>query len=348
MSVELSYEELDEYITTVSTGIKLVRVSAASGGNIDLLFKQPTSEDRMFARFVYKQTYAQAKTEGLKTVSEMEEIMLKRGIISEEYFEEIKSLEKKLEAQRTILAKTYRVKARQERLVGIIQGLEEELRAKKQKRDKLLGITAEAKANEARLFYLCSKCVFKSEKERLWETEKDFNSEKDLTFRMEALSEFADFVAGLPTSLVRYIARSNLWRVRYLTSVKTGADLFGRPISEYTPDMINLLYWSHYYQSIYDMMPDDQPDEEIVDDDSALDAYMDDYYKRIKNERASRRGKSSGKLDAFDKNEVIVTPSHDLHKDFDYDKPREAQRLKDTKMVKAKAKKKKSKRNLER
>ena len=338
---DLSFDELEEHITTVSTGIKLIWIESADGGS-SLLFKQATSEEKMFARFVYKQTYERAKNEGLKTVEEMEDILRERGIISEESDNAIEALEAKIKGQRAILAKTHKVQAKQERLLGIIQGLEEQLRELRANRDKLLGLTAEAKANESKLFFLCSKCVFKSENERLWETEKDFNNERDLMFRMDVLATFSRFVSGLPTSLVRYIARSNLWRIRYVTSTKTGADLFGRAISEYSPDMINLLYWSHYYQSIYEMMPDDQPSDDIIADDAALDSYMDAYYKEMKNERAARSGKKPGKLNAFDQgDEVIVTPSHELHKDFDYDKPREAQRIKDRADIKKKAKKRK-------
>jgi hypothetical protein len=345
--IEISFEELEEHITTVSTGIKLVHIDGAGGGST-LLFRHPTSEEKMFARFVYKQTFQRALDDGMKTVDEMTEILRERGIISEESDQEIKKLEGKIEGQRAILAKTHKVAARQDRLIGIIKTLEEELKKLKIKRDRLLGLTAEAKANEAKLFFLCSKCVFRSEKERLWETEEDFNNERDLIFRVEVLSAFSEFVSGLPTSLIRYIARSNLWRVRYVTSVKTGADLFGRPISEYSPDMVNLLYWSHYYQSVYEMMPEDQPSDDVITDDAALDAYMDNYYKELKNERAARSGRTSGSLNAFDQgDEVIVTPAHELHKDFEYDKPKEAQKLPDRVDIRKRAKKKR-KRNLKR
>lgn len=344
--LDIGFEELEEHITTVSTGIKLVHIEGADGGS-SLLFKQPTSEEKMFARFVYKQTYERAKNDDLKTVAEMEDILRERGIISEESDKEIETLQNKIKGQQAILTKTHKVKAKQERLIGIIKTLEEELRTLRNKRDKLLGLTVEAKSNEAKLFFLCSKCVFKSEKERLWETEEEFNKEKDLMFRMDVLAAFSEFVSGLPTSLIRYIARSNLWRIRYVTTVKTGADLFGKPILEYSADMINLLYWSHYYQSIYEMMPEDQPNDDVIADDDALDSYMDAYYKEMKNERAARAGQRSTKLDAFSTgDEVIVTPSHELHKDFDYDKPREAQRIKDRADLKKKAKKRK--RNLKR
>jgi hypothetical protein len=57
--IEISFEELEEHITTVSTGIKLVHIDGAGGGST-LLFRHPTSEEKMFARFVYKQTFQRA------------------------------------------------------------------------------------------------------------------------------------------------------------------------------------------------------------------------------------------------------------------------------------------------
>ena len=82
----------------------------------------------MFARFVYKQTYEKARNEGLKTVAEMEDILRERGIISEESDREMETLRNKIKGQQAILAKTHKVKAKQERLIGIIKTLEEELR----------------------------------------------------------------------------------------------------------------------------------------------------------------------------------------------------------------------------
>ena len=60
-----------------------------------------------------------------------------------------------------------------------------------------------------------------------------------------------------------------------ITAVKTSDPLFGIPISDYSVDQLMVLYWSHYYQSIYEMLPDDRPEETIIEDDAALDADSD-------------------------------------------------------------------------
>jgi hypothetical protein len=124
-----------------------------------------------------------------------------------------------------------------------------------------------------------------------------------------------------------------------MTSVKTSESLFGIPVSEYSGDMLNLVYWSHYYQNINEMMPEDQPPDDIIEDDQALDAFMQDFYhERGKDvaERKHRKG-TTGKLSAFDQAEVIVTRTNELYEDIEFDEPREATAIKDKTLVKKKS-----------
>ena len=181
------------------------------------------------------------------------------------------------------------------------------------------------------------------ESTRFWETYEDFNNETSITFKDKILLEFIRFFSGIPTREIRYISRHNIWRIRYITSQKATEQLFGIPTSEYNNDMISLAYWSNYYQNIYEMMPEYRPPDSVIEDDEALDAYMDEYYKERSQEDAARRKTitSPGKLSAFDKEEVIITKSNELYEEIKYDKPREAQRLKDATSIRKKAKKRK-------
>ena len=108
--------------------------------------------------------------------------------------------------------------------------------------------------------------------------------------------------------------------------------------------MLNLAYWSNFYQNIYEMMAKDRPPDSIVEDDEALDAYMKAFYEERSREDAAERDKNRhstrGKLSAFNKEEVIVTQSHELYEDIDYTKPREAQMIKDKTSVRKKARRK--------
>lgn len=332
--LDLSFEELERYIDEISTGSKLIEVEGGDQETSVLIFLQPSTKDRLTASLVYRQTYNEAVKQELPTYAQMKELLTNRGILSEEDDAKIRVMQDKLEAQRAVLAKTTRVRANKERVLKIIKGLEQELRDLIWQRERNFGLTAESKANEEKLAFLCRKYVYKSKDELLWPTEEDYNLDKDHTFRTNVFGEFASFVMGLSSEIIRYIARSNLWRIKYVSSLKCGCDLFGVPAVDFSTDMTNLLYWSHFYQNIYEMV-EEQPSEDIIEDDSALDAYMENYYKELKNRRLTSRG-SGTKIDAMDNEQVIVTPAHELHKDIEYDKPREAQRLKDRKIAEVK------------
>lgn len=346
--LDLSFDELERYIDEISTGSKLIEVESGDQEISVLLFLQPQTNDRLAASLIYRQTYNEAVRQELPTHAQMKELLTDRGILKEEDEAKIRVMQGKLEGQRAVLAKTTKVRANKERVLNIIKGLEQELRDLIWQREQNFGLTAEAKANEDKLAFLCRRYVYKSKDELLWSTEEDYNVCKDHTFRMNVFAEYASFVTGLSTTVVRYVARSNLWRIKYVTSMKCGCDLFGIPAVDFSTDMTNLLYWSHFYQNIYEMI-EDQPTEDIIEDDSALDAYMENYYKELKNRRLTSSGGSGTKIDAMQSEQVIVTPAHELHKDIEYDKPREAQRLKDreTMEVKDRSPRKKRKRNVD-
>jgi len=327
--------ELEKYIEQICTGIKIVDID-----NYTILFKPATNFVLMKARRLYDMEYKRSIDEGLLPIDEMKTILEERNFIRAEDRNKLSKLQSQLEAQKILLAKTLKVKANQDRIKDVIHKLEEEISQIESVERSKFSMTAETRAEESKLLYLCYKCTYDIDTDKLyWPTYKDFSNESRLTFRQKVLSEFILFYSGIPTTKIRAIARSNLWRIRYLTSLKTSEPLFGVPTSEYTNDMLNLAYWSHYYQNIYEMMPDDQPSDLIIDDDEALDAYMQDYYEEKNREAAGRRDtrKRRGKLQAFNSQEVIVTRSNELYEDITYDTPRESQAIKDRNLIRKKS-----------
>ena len=327
--MEITTEELDGYLKIIFTGSKLVSVN-----NVDLLLKHPDNFIKMRADLVRKNSYDKAIGEGLLPFKELEKIIDERNIITKEEKEELTKLESKLEGQKAILKKTEKSKVNIGKIQGIIDGLENRMREIKYKKLSRMMISADIKAEEEKNLFLCLNCVYDVLSNKLyWEDYRAYNLDVNYKFKREILDTFIDFYRGITTKVVRYIARNNLWRVRYITSVKTSESLFGVPTSEYTDDMLNLVFWSNYYQSIYEMMPEDRPNDQIIDDDEALDAFMSAYHDEKEKESLARKGKKQsggkGRMTAFNKEEVIVTKSNELYEDLKYDKPKEAQRVKD-------------------
>lgn len=324
--MSLSHEQIEQYLVKISSGIEYQYV-----GDTLLIFKFPEDKVLQKAKLIYDRAYDKAVADGMLPVSELEELIEKRNLISQEELNKLKRLKNQLEAQEILLGKTTRVKANQDRIKGVIDKLRLEIRSIEYKKQSKLLMSAENKADEEKAFYMCSQCTYDEHDRLLWASYEASLKESRLDLRDKILYAFIRFYSGLPVRTIREIARSGLWRVRYISSVKTSDPLFGVPASKYTTDQLNLSYWSNYYQNIYEMMPEDRPNDATIEDDDALDAFMKAFYEERNRQEAERRhtNKRSGKLSAFDSEEVIVTRSHELYEDIDYDTPREAQKIKD-------------------
>ena len=333
--MDLTGEEVEHYLEQIASASKIVGIDDKV-----LLFKYPSIDNKMESRRIYEFEYKKSLDEGLLSTKDMKDLIEERHLITEEERRELSSLKSKLDAQKMLLSKTTKVRARQDRVKDVIHDIEKKIRDIEYKERSKFSMTAETKAEEAKILYLCwSNCYNFLTKNLFWNLYDEFLNETDYLFRQKVTSEFILFYGGIPTKYIRAISRSNLWRIKYVTSVKTSEPLFGKPTSEYTNDMLNLAYWSHYYQNIYEMLPEDQPSEVIIEDDEALDAYMKDYYNERTRDAAERKhkGKRLGKLSAFDQEEVIVTKvASELYDDIEFDTPKESKAIKDKPLVKKK------------
>jgi len=283
--------------------------------------------------------YSNSIKEGMLNHDQMSELIKSRNLVSDADRKKVVKLESQIEAQKILLAKTTRVKANQDRIKNVIHDLESQKAVIENKERTKFAMTAETRSEEAKVLYLCCYSTYDLDTDLLyWKTFDDFKNEPNYIFRQAVLSEFIMFYTGIRTSVIRALARSNLWRIKYISSVKTGEDLFGIPISEYSGDMLNLVYWSHYYQNINEMMPEDQPPDDIIEDDEALDAYMQDYYNERSKDRAERKYRkgNKSKLSAFNQEEVIVARTNELFEDIEFDEPREAAAIKNKTLVQKK------------
>jgi len=333
---DFSFEEIERLISEISVGERFVCVDGRR-----LLFVHPSVEVRIRSDILYESVLEDARSFGLPTIREMEDTIRSKGVYTDRDDQEIKTLQSKLEGQRAVLAKTVRVPARRERLEEIIADMERRIAEIRLKKEVRLSMTCERKAEEEKMAFLACHSTFDFDTgTKLWDDFDGFKSESNVAFQSKVVAEFVRYYTGISVKVIRRIARDNLWRIRYVTALKTGESLFGRSIKDYTVDQLNLIYWSHFYQSIYEMMPDDQPSEAIIDDDEALDVYMKEYFAEKSRERAvSKAGKKRvGRLSAFDKDEVLVTQANPMYQDIEYSETF-AKKVRDTGVVDKREKK---------
>jgi hypothetical protein len=333
--MSLTYDALEHYLARVFSGTEYIYIE-----DFLLVFKFPSNELKQKAQLFYQRSFDSAVKDGMLPMVDLEKLVERRNLISVNDVKQLSKLKSQLEAQEILLGKTTRVKANQERIKQVINRLRTDIRQIEFKKNSKLLMSAETKAEEEKTFYVCSQCVYNEDGTLFWPSFKDAQKEKRLGLREKILINYLRYYSGLPAHVIREVARSGIWRIRYINSIKTSDPLFGVPASCYTTDQLNLVYWSNFYQNIYEMMPEDRPSDMIIDDDEALDAFMKTFYEERNREEASRKSKSkrSGKLSAFDSEEVIITKAHELYQDIEYDTPREAQKLKDRVDIKKRTK----------
>lgn len=314
-SIDLSYEEVDNLINEISIGGKLVEVK----GKL-LFISHGSSTDKMIANLEYKRAYDLAIKDGFLTEEQTREIMKERGLFTTEDEEKLEKLNNQLKGQKLLLEKITRAPARKDRVRDAIDILRKQINEISLKKEKGLEYSAERKAQESKYLYLTWRGVKDpNTKERYWKTLEDFNNETDIFFRQSVFVEIIKLGVGLDISILRFLARHNLWRIRYTTSLKTNISLFSHLLPEYTVDQLALAYWSQFYQSIYEMLPSERPDDTIIADDEALDAFMISYMEeKDKEVKDAKLNKKSGTKSAYEHGEVIVTRSNPLYSDMEY------------------------------
>lgn len=340
----LTYEEIEEFITIISSGKKIVYIEEIED---IVVFKYPSNDIRLIADSIYHKYYKKAIEDGLLPIDEVEKLIIDRGVFTEEDIKKVEKLKGQLEAQKVLLSKTLKVKANQDRIKSVIKNLQSEINEILYKKHSKLCMSADTKASEEKTNYLCWACTFDINDKLMWETFDNFSSSRDVNKNSFIISNFLNYINGIDIETVRYVSRSTMWRLRFNNSVKTGEALFGIPTTAYSNDQLSLVYWSNFYDQVYSMMQDVRPSEIVIEDDVLLDAYMNDYYKDMKkNAQASSQSKKYGKkLSAFDAEEVIVTRSHELYEEIDYDTPKEAKKIRDRVAIKESQKNKKTRIN---
>jgi hypothetical protein len=331
--MELSVEEMESIIGEILLAGKLSKVKNKKGEDILLYFSQPRRKDIMLSEYYHKEALEKATSEGLPSIEDMDKLLIRRGFWGPKKESEIKYLEEQIKAQKVILSKTTKVLSRRENIEQVIKDLEVKVKNIRLEREQWLEHTIERKAEDERMLVLSWAGIQRPlTNERYWDTLEDFRNETDFVFRNEAALKYTISALGFPSKTIRYLARSSPWVVRFSIAQKNIGKLFDRDVYDFSIDQINISYWSSFYLSLNEMMPEDKPSEDVIEDDEALDLFMENYFKdRKEEEREARAKKKSGSKNksAFDHSEVLVMKSNPIYSDVAYsDLPNQKQKQK--------------------
>ncbi len=325
MMEELPFQEIESLLESIISNKRLTRLEFSDDVEF-VVFSFPKAQDLLLNRYMREKALIEAKREGLPTLEEAEG--LADRVVTQEDKDKIKDLKEQIKGQEAVLERTA-IDARKDQIRENIDRLKVQLEELQIRVNNLLYMSQERKADEESFLFLAWASTYAVTGEHFWKTFDTFEEETRQDLRNSLFDEFTKFNAGIPSKSIRFLARHSLWRIRYTAATKMGQQLFHDGLVDLTPDQLSLLYWSNYYQSIFEMLPDDQPSPDVIDDDDKLDEYMEAYFKNREEDRTEAKAKSrsnsgkSQKLNAWEKGqELIITPSHPEYMKLAYSKER--------------------------
>lgn len=175
--------------------------------------------------------------------------------------------------------------------------------------------TAEHHASVYRARYLLPFCVRDPLTDQpLWRDYGHFAHEVGGAEAHQLLQAFLEFLGGYETRVLRYLARGggvsgHRWRMIWTGARRARTPLFAHPVSEWNVNQLQLVYWTSFYDSVYEHF--ERPPQRIIDNDALLDQWVEAQQREME-ERAQKHKHSVGRR-AEDYDEVIVFGTPDAH-----------------------------------
>jgi hypothetical protein len=268
--------------------------------------KMPTRSDIETAGVIYESEVSRCKGMGILTSSEMDDLLVKRGIFEEGVKNKTAELYEQLYKGLRIIEKIKYDKAK-ESIQFRIDQIKTEIAGLEAKENEYYRNTAEFKGEEARQLYILSRCVLEYPhfNELKWKMYDDILKERiNVLLCRKIISEIIDYSRGADVKIMRSIARGSglpgaEWRIRWNTSKCVSSPIFREPISEWNNDRTQLAMWSIYYDNIYESM--DRPPESTINNDEAVDEWV----KQQNRKNAATTGAGHKMKSAYDHKEVI-------------------------------------------
>jgi hypothetical protein len=95
------------------------------------------------------------------------------------------------------------------------------------------------------------------------------------------------------------------WRARWKASTKTGSPLFEGPTVDWNINQVALVFWSNFYDSIFEHH--ERPSQKVIDNDDLLDRWVEQKGKEAEDRAKKNVNKDRfGKMSAYEHDDVIL------------------------------------------
>jgi hypothetical protein len=293
--------DIEKEINKILWGRCLVKAFGSDGVSRTFTLRSLTISEQNEINFLKDTILQECKDDGILTVKELMSVMSDTGAWTESDDKDIEDTVREIrKLKHGIMQSEYHM-SKNKILKKKLKKSEFKLATLNSEKNALIGNTADSRAEELVRRYMIFMSATDKFGNQTWKTEKEFLLSTDsLLIDMLTLRYLENHI--MSEADVREIARSGLWRFRWSAS-KNGESLFGKPISEWGELQSALVYWSQFYDYVYESM--DRPSDMVIANDAALDAWSLDQNKGSSNKAASL-SKNSNHQEQF-----IVVPDAD-------------------------------------
>lgn len=229
--------------------------------------QNPPIEHRSFAQKVYKDTYEQCKEEGIWDEKELLQFLF---LTDQWSSAEEEKLERLIKDVPTLKIKVYELQLKsveQEMCRRALNETREKIDELYYKKHALDYLSCHGIASSAKFRYLIGASIYYKGKP-YW---KDFSGWKKSDYLLDAIiNEVSKH--RLTEKQFRELARNDPWRSCWSAAKNSGRGIFDKASIDLTESQRNILLYAQMYDNIAESP--DCPNEEVIDDDDALDGWM--------------------------------------------------------------------------
>jgi len=289
----MNSEQVEQKIRQILFGKAITDISDQSGYEQIFIIRSLTGKEDALVLYAHQKALQEGRKNGLITQAELKREFKQRGLWTDREEAELESYKQEISRLKNALPDFKFQKAKWHQINNRLKRVQEDLANLEKIRRELFMPALEYRAQEIKFRKIAFFCLETIDENSFW-TSQSFDDWEDFIFVNNVVDAYARvFMVNEPT--IREIVRSGQWRFRWL-GTKNGADLFGKPACEWSDAQNALIYWSLYYDMVFD---DPDCPHELINDDDHLDRWM----RRQRKERELRKDVYKGrKSKAKDRN----------------------------------------------
>jgi hypothetical protein len=273
-------------IQEILWGKAFAEIQDAQGNTHSVIVRSLNGKENNIINHIYAAALREGHSAGLCSEEELRQQYADRGVWTNADEEEIEKLTIGIRRLKCILPTFQYAKAKADATKARLRRAERDLNKLQTLKAELFVSSLEHRAAVVRSRKIALFTLENITEEPYW-TDAEFEYFVDMTFINSVVAAYYEHFL-LPTPQIREIARSSMWRYRWIAT-KNAADLFGCPASDWSEAQNSLVFWSGYYDRVFE-----HPDcpHELINNDEALDAWLE---RDNRNRRMDKKDVSKGR-----------------------------------------------------